>query len=172
MASTVTTLAIFKTLMLRSVDLDPNLDTATKAAMKVRIQNIASEQEVVLDQSKVLSAQGNASEVPATRSIKVLLGAPVSRVEFDPITYFVPVRVDGTHGVRGFLPGHAGASALPLVAQADLSIQYRLASSDAWAAFDRNTVLPEVTWIQFAVDIAQQLADSAVPALHIHAEQI
>lgn len=172
MASTVTTLAIFKTLMLRSVDLDPNLDASTKAAMKTRIQNIASEQEIVLDQPRVLSAQGNASENAAKRSIDVLLGAPASRVEFDPITYFVPVRVDGTHGVGGFLPGHAGASALPLVAQDEITLQYRLAASDPWADFDRSTVLPEVTWIQFAANIAQLLANSSVPAIHVHAEQV
>lgn len=174
MASTVTTFGVFKTLIQRSVELDANLDTATKAAIRTRLQNLPQEQEIVLDQSKASSVGGNVSENTTTRSINVALGAPGSpnRVEFDAMSFFVPVRIEGTEGIGGFMPGHAGSSALPLVVQADITVQYRLASGDPWATFDRTTILDEVTWVQFAVVIAEQDANGSLPALHIHAEQV
>jgi hypothetical protein len=173
MASTVTTFAVFQTLLQRSVDLDPNLDSATKAAMKTRIQNLAREQEIVLGQPKASSTSGAVTENPTTQSIDVAIAAlGTNRVEFDPIQFFVPVTVDGTKGVRGFMPGVAGTSVLPLVAQAGITLQYRLASGDPWSNFDRTTLLSEVTWIQFAANIADQVAASSLPDIHIHAEQV
>lgn len=173
MASTVTTFAVFQTLLQRSVDLDPNLDSATKAAMKTRIQNLVREQEIVLDQEKAQSVTGAVTENTTTKSLDVAIAAlGTNRVEFDPIQFFVPVTVDGTRGIRGFLPGHAGTSVLPLVAQSGITLQYRLSSGAPWATFDRTTLLQEVTWIQFAAAIADQVVASSLPALHIHAEQV
>lgn len=174
MASTVTTFAIFKSLLTQSVAANPSLDAATRAAMNTRISELANEDRIVLDQPKVQSVGGNVSEDTANGSINVALGVPGSpnRVEFDPLTYLVPVRVDGTKGIRGFLPGHAGTSVLPLVAQADISLQYRTSATAAWTNFDRTTVVDEVTWIQFAATIATQLANGSVPAINIHAEQV
>lgn len=173
MASTVTTFAVFQTLLARSVDLDPNLDSATKSSMKTRVQNLVREQEIVLDQPKALSVTGAVTENASSKSLDVAIAAlGTNRVEFDPIQLFIPVTVDGTRGIRGFMPGHAGTSVLPLVAQTGITVRYRLASGDPWATFDRTTLLPEVTWIQFAVDIADQVAASSLPAIHIHAEQV
>ena len=141
--------------------------------MKTRIQNLPREQEIVLDQSKAQSVTGAVTENTTTKSLDVAIAVlGTNRVEFDPIQLFVPVTVDGTRGIRGFLPGHAGTSALPLVAQSGITLQYRLAAGDPWATFDRTTLLPEVTWIQFAAAIADQVATSALPAIHVHAEQV
>lgn len=171
MASTVTTFAVFQTLLQRSIDLDPNLDTATKASLKTRAANLARQQDIVLDQSKLLSTSGQATEDIPNGAINV--GTPgVSGVEFDPMTFVIPLRVDGTKGVRGFLPGHVGTSANPLVDTTDITLKYRLASGDQYQKFDRTTVLDEVTWIQFAVDIVDPGILSALPALHVHAEQV
>jgi len=171
--STVTTFAVFQALLSRSVDLDPNLDSATRASIKTRVQNLQREQEIVLDQSKALSVTGAVTENTVSKSLDAAIAAlGTNRVEFDPISLFIPVTVDGTRGIKGFMPGHAGSSALPLIVQADITIRYRLAAGDPWSTFDRTTVLPEVTWIQFAVDIADQIATSSLPAIHIHAEQV
>jgi len=171
MASTVTTFAVFVTLLQRSIDLDPNLDTATKASLKTRAANLARQQDIVLDQSKLLSTSGQATEDVTNRAINI--GSPgVSGAEFDPMSFVIPIRVDGTKGVHGFLMGHAGTSSNPLVDQADITLKYRLASGDQYQKFDRNTVLDEVTWIQFSVDIVDPTALSSLPALHIHAEQV
>jgi hypothetical protein len=172
MASTVTTFAVFQTLLQRSVENDAYLDTATKAALRARIQFLAKEQEIVLDQAKTLSVSGSVTENVPNKALVVGTGAGPNRVEFDPMTMVVPRRVDGTHGIGGFLPGHAGTSVLALVPQDEISLQYRLGPSDAYQDFDRTTVLDEVTWIQFAADIDVQLANAALPAIHIHAEQL
>ncbi len=172
MASTVTTFAVFQTLLQRSIDLDANLDSATKAALKTRAQNLARQQDIVLDQPKALSASGNASELVADRAIIMAGVAGTGRVEFDPMTFTIPLRVTGTFGPRGFLMGTSGTSAVAQIVATALSLQYRTASADAWSNFDRSTVLDEVTWIQFAVDIGTQGAAASVPALHIHADQV
>lgn len=172
MASTVTTFAVFTALLQRSVQLDANLDAPTKASIMTRLQNLPREQEVVLDQGKALSVTGNATENVVTRSIDISAVTGTSRVEYDPMQFFVPLRIDGTKGIGGFMPGHAGTSVRALVAQEDLSIQYKLASSDPWSDFDRSTVLDEVTWVQFAANVATQSAIGSVPAIHIHAEQV
>lgn len=172
--SPVATFGLFQSLLSRSVDLDPNLDSATKASMKTRVANLAREQEIVLDWSRSNSVSGNVSENAVSRSIDVATGSPATpnRVEFDAIQFFVPVNVDGTHGVRGFLPGHAGTSVATLVDQGDMTLQYRLAASDPWSTFDRTSLLRDVTWIQFACNIANQSGATTLPAIHIHAEQV
>lgn len=174
MSSPVATFGVFQALLSRSVDLDPNLDSATKASIKTRVAYLAREQEIVLTEAGGFSFQGNCVDDIANRAIKVILGAPSTpnRVEFDPMIFSVPLRIEGNGGVRGFMPGASGASALPQVVTADITLQYRLAAADPWSNWDRNSLLPEVTWIQFAANIEDQLADSALPDLHVHAEQI
>jgi hypothetical protein len=172
MPSPVTTFAVFQALLQQSIDSNSYLDSATKAALKTRAANLPRQQDIVLDQSRVLSVSGNVAEDVPNRAIVASVGATVSRVEFDPMMFLVPLRVDGTKGVRGFLPGHSGTSQSAQVDAADLSLQYRLASSDAFQNFDRSTLLDEVTWIQFAVNIASQAGTVAIPALHIHADQV
>ncbi len=172
MPSTVTTFAVFRSLLTRSIDLDANLDSATKAAMKSRVAQLARQQDIVLDQAKALAASGNASESAADRTLLMSGVAGTGRVEFDPMTFTVPLRVTGTFGPRGFLMGTSGTSVVAQIVATALSLQYRTATGDAWSNFDRSTVLDEVTWIQFAVDISTQVAPVSVPALHIHADQV
>lgn len=172
MPSTVTTFAVFQTLLQRSIDLDPNLDSATKAALKTRAQNLVRQSDVVLDQSMVQTLSGFVTSDSANRCLLVGVGAGPSRAEFSAVQLVVPIRIDGTKGVRGFLPGHPGTSVVALIDSADISLQYRLSSSEVWRNFDRNTVLDEVTWIQFAADFATQVGTVSVPQLHIHAEQV
>lgn len=173
MASTVTTFAVFQALLLRSIDQDAYLDTATKAALKTRVQNLVREDEIVLDYKSVQSTAGFVSTNPETKTVDVAVGSGgTNRIEFTPLQYLVPLQIKGTEGIGGFLPGHVGSSSNTPIVQSALTLQYRLASADSWASFDRNTVLDEVTWVQFAVKIADQVGIVSVPAIHIHAEQV
>lgn len=172
MPSTVTNFAVTQSLLSQSIDSNSYLDAATKAALKTRVANLAKQQDIVLDQSKVLSTTGGCAENVPNRVVTVNTGAGPNRVEFDPMTFLVPLRVDGTKGVGGFLPGTIGTSQLPQVAAEDITLQFRLAASDAFQDFDKSTVLDEVTWIQFAANVAVQLALSALPVINVHAEQV
>lgn len=172
MPSTVTTFAVFQSLLQQSIDSNSYLDAATKAALKTRAANLPRQQDIVLDQSVALSVSGSVTEDVPNRTLAVDTGVGPNRVEFDPMIFVVPLRVNGTKGVRGFLPGHSGTSAVDQVVSADVSLQYRLASSDAYQNFDRSTVLDEVTWIQFAANVAVQTVASVLPAIHVHAEQV
>lgn len=173
MASAVTTFGIFQALLNRAVNADASLDSATRASMLVRIQDLARDVGVALDFSSVDSTGGLASVSEATRSIEVASGVTgANRVEWEPLTFSVPVVISGGAGTRGFLAGHVGASANAAVDSADISMQYRTGASEAWKAFDRNTVVDGASWIQFAANIADQVAAKALPALNLVARQV
>jgi hypothetical protein len=51
-------------------------------------------------------------------------------------------------------------------------MEYRLSSTDPWKSFDRNTVLEDVTSIQFAAAIADQAGAAALPGIVLIAQQV
>lgn len=168
-----TTFGIFQSLLTNSVNTDATLDAATKASMLTRITQLARGVPLLLDFSNVESSAGSVSIDDAAGSIEVAIGVlGTNRVVWDPQQFTVPVDIDGGAGERGFLPGHGGESANPLVALADISLQYRLATGDTWKPFTRNTRLSGVSWFQLAADIADQVAASAVPQVNLIAVQI
>lgn len=173
MPSAVTTFGIFQSLLTNSVNSDASLDPTTKASMLTRIAELAREAAVLLDFSNVESTVGQAAVAEATRSIEVVSGATGNnRVVWDLMTFTVPVTISGGLGTRGFLAGHVGASVNGPVVEADISLQYRLSSTDTWKAFDRNTILEDIITVQFAADIADQGSDAALPTLNLVARQV
>lgn len=166
--SSVTTFGIFKSLLTKAVTADASLDAGTRASMLSRINELARRDHLLLDHSNVESTAGNVAVNAAASAIEVTLGAVGNnRVQWSARSFVVPVDIDGTLGERGFLPGHGGQSALPLIALADISLLYRTSSTGVWQPFVRNTLLREVSWIQFAANIADQLANSALPQVNM-----
>lgn len=169
--SGVTTFGIFQSLLNRAVTADASLDEVTRASMLTRVAELARGVQLRLDHSNVESAQGLASVDAANNGIAIGTGG-TSRVEWDSRTFTVPVDIDGTAGEAGFLPGHGGDSGDPLVTVADISLQYRLSSAGAWQAFKRTTFLRNVEFVQFAADIADPGAPSALPQLNLQTIQV
>lgn len=173
MASPVTTFGITQSLLTNSVNLDSTLDATTKASLLSRINELTRHTPVLLDFSSVDSVAGQASVADATKSIEVLSGATGNnRVEWKLMTFVIPVNISGGLGTKGFLDGHVGASPQSAVPEADISMQYRLLATDTWKAFDRNTVLEEISSVQFAADIADQGSNAALPTLNLIAQQV
>jgi len=170
--STVTTLAIFKQLLTKSVNADTTLDDTTRASMLARIDDMTEDVALLLDYSNVESVAGQVSVDELNRSIEVATGATGNnRVIWNAMTFSVPVDINGGLGERGFLPGHVGSSGNSPVANADISLEYRFGNTDPWKKFDRNSFLEDVTAIQFAASIADQAGDAALPTLNLIAEQ-
>lgn len=170
--STVTTLAIFKQLLTRSVNADTSLDTTTRASMLARIEDMTSDVALLLDYSTVESVSGQVVLNGLNRSIEVGIGSTGNnRVIWSAMTFSVPVDICGGSGTQGFLPGHVGSSANPPVVTTDIIMEYRFSTADVWKKFDRNSFLEDVTNIQFAAAIADQVADAALPAINLIAEQ-
>lgn len=168
----VTTFEIFKNLLLNAVNGDSSLDTATRASMVTRVNELPREMILDLTVSNAESVQGSVSKEVANVALLVTTGSSGNnRVTWEEMEFPVPVQIDGTVGVKGFLPGHSGEATDPQVDVDDVSVQYRLGSSDDWKAFTRNTVLHGVSKIQFAADIADQGSESAMPNIHIRARQ-
>ncbi len=171
MASAVSTFGIFQSLLTSSVTNDTTLDAATKASMLTRINELARGIDLRLDISNVESVTGQAVKNEALNAIEI--GTPgTSRVEWNSMTFTVPVDIDGTAGEDGFLPGHGGDGADPLVTVADISLQYRLTAAGAWQAFRRTTLLKGVTFIQFAADVADPTLASVLPQINLVANQV
>lgn len=171
--ASVTTFGIFQALLNKSVNADASLDASTKASMLTRINELARRDHLLLDCNNFESGQGNVSVSLATSSIEVASGVVgTNRVQWAPRTFSVPVDIDGSLGARGFLPGHGGQSANPLVDLDDISLLYRTSSTGSWQPFSRNTILREVSWIQFAAAIADQVADAAMPQVNLILYQV
>lgn len=169
----VTTFGIFQSLLTNAVNSDATLDASTKASMLTRINELARADLLLFDVNNVLSVQGNVSKSEATQSIEVAIGAGgTNRVEWAAKQFTVPIDIDGTLGTRGFLPGHVGQSANPAVAMTDVSLFYRTSSNGTWLPFTRSTLLRGVTYIQFAANIADQLAVAALPQVNVPVYQV
>lgn len=177
----VTTFDIFKSLLQTAVNEATSIDAATKASMTTRITELPKQEIVDLTFANVDSAFGFVTVDDTNKSIEVAIGTPgTNRVEWNEMTWQVPRQIRGTPGTDGgagnggFWLGEIGTSATPAkVAEADITLQYRLGSADAkWKNFDDTTVLDGVTAIIFGADIADQGGAAAVlQALHIFAEQ-
>lgn len=175
MTSPISTFGIFQALLTRSVNADTSLDSSAKSAMLTRIRELTKDKLIELDYSNVESTGGNVTVSALTRSIEVALGVVGNnRVIWKPMTVAVPLTVAGTLTALGFFTGNVGASAHAALVAADIGLQYRFGPSDPlWKRFDRNLVLDdEVTTIQFAVDIADQIANLALPTLIVPASQV
>lgn len=171
--SGVTTFGIFQSLLTNSVNSDATLDETTKASMLTRVSMLARITDMVLHSGNVESSVGQVTVDESINEITVLTGATGNnRVIFDAVQMTVPVDVNGGAGESGFLVGHGGDGVNSLVAVADITMQYRLSATDAWKAFTRSTSLKNVTYIQFAVDIADQGSDAALPQMTVLAYQV
>jgi hypothetical protein len=170
--STVTTLAIFKQLLTKSVNADTTLDDTTRASMLARIDDMTEDVALLLDYANAESVSGQVTLDELNRSIEVATGATGNnRVVWESMTFAVPVDISGGLGTQGFLPGHVGSSANSPVATADISLEYRFSATDPWKKFDRNVLLEDVTTIQFAAAIADQGSDAALPTINLIPEQ-
>ena len=171
--SGVTTFGIFQSLMTNAVNNDATLDEATRASMLTRVAMLARLTDMSLRSDNVESTTGQVVVDESINEIGVLIGATGNnRVVFDAVQMTVPVDISGSAGERGFLVGHGGDGVNGLVAVSDITMQYRLGATDAWKAFTRSTSLKSVTYIQFAVDIADQIADAALPQMTVLAYQV
>lgn len=172
MVSPITTFGVFKSLLTQAVNNDGTLSSAVKSSMLARLNELPREVSIALDFSTVESVAGFVSVSPITRSVEVAIGASGSnRATWGLLNFGVPLTIGGVKTADGFFAGNAGASANPLVDITGVSLEYRLSATDAWKAFDRNTVLYGVTAIQFAAAVADQVAAVALPGLHLVAVQ-
>lgn len=170
--SGVSTFSVFKQLLQQSVDKNSSLDAATKATMTTYIAQLDENVLLELTFANHESTGGAVTINEALKAIEVAIAAlGTNRVEWEEMVFTVCHTIDGTKGEIGALLGHGGNSANALVAASDISLQYRLSSTDTWKAFDRQTVLTGVTRIQFAADIADQVAAGSLPTLTVIAVQ-
>ena len=170
--ATTTTFAIFQSLLRESVNKDTALDSATKAAMLARIDDLPRDVEVIFDFDNVDSTYGSVTVDQANKSIELAVGVlGTNRVEWEMMTFSVPVTISGVKTAIGAFMGNAGTSASALVSDTDLSFQYRTGASDSWKNFDKSTVLETVTSLQIAVNIADQVGVTALPGVVFIAKQ-
>jgi hypothetical protein len=169
-----TTYQVFQQLLKEAIDGSTTLSSTVKASLKNRVDAMPRREDRVLGVNEAESAQGNASLDTPNGSIEVALGVPGSpnRVEFKLVTFLTPVRIQGSDGSIGLLVGHVSESANAPVDTSDITAQYRLSATDTWKAWSRTTVIQSTKSVQFAVNVANQLADVALPQLWYLAEQI
>lgn len=165
-----TTFSMFQQLLKDAIDADGDLSDTFKAALKLRVDALPKYDPISLEASNVGSVV-NAIVDEATDSITVP-DTSSAQVEWDLITFSTPVRINGTVGTIGALLGHVGQGVNPAVAEADITLQYRLTSSGTYVAFGRTTVIPSVSTIQFRAIIATQTGDHDLPQLHMLPEQL
>lgn len=165
-----TTFSMFQQLLSESIDANSDLSDTFKAALKLRVTALPKYEPVSLTAENVDSTT-NAIVNAATNSITIA-DTFAGEIEWDLITFDTPVRIEGTIGEIGALVGHVGEGTNTVVANADITLQYRLSSSGTYVAFNRNTVLSSVTTIQFKAVIATQTGDHDMPQLHLLPEQL
>lgn len=158
-------------LLSEAVDADADLSDTMISGLKNRITYLSREELVTLGAENAESFTGDASVDEATNSITIVSGASPSTVIFEMSTFGTPCRVLGSKGDIGALVGHVGEGSNSPVANADISLTYRTSSSGTWIAFTRNTVLDNISTIQFKATIAAQGADADLPQLHVFIEQ-
>jgi hypothetical protein len=160
---------MFQQLLKNALDSYTCLDAALKSALKLRVDYLSPTELISLEASGVESST-NVTVNSALDSITALDGL-VGSVRFNMLTFPTPVRLDGTIGVIGALIGHIGQGTNPTVANADITISYRFATTDPWRPFNRMILVDNVTTIQFMLSIAAQTGDHDIPQLHIVANQ-
>lgn len=165
-----TTFSMFQQLLSESIDANSDLSDTFKAALKLRVTALPKYEPIALTSQNVDSLV-NATVDAATDSILCPDGT-TAEIEWDLITFDTPVRIEGTIGVMGALIGHVGQGVETPVADADITLQYRLSATGTYVAFTRDTVLAEVTTVQFKALIASQTGDHNMPQLHMLPEQL
>lgn len=165
-----TTFEVFKQLLSESIDDASDLSSVMKVALKERVDALPRVQLAILSSDNVLSVV-NAVVSEADGSITVEDG-DAGQVTFSLFEFDTPVRIDGTVGTIGALVGHIGQGTNPVVANADMTLSYRLGTTGAFKTFTRSTVLDPVSEIQFRLDVATQTGDHDVPLLYLVTEQL
>jgi len=165
-----TTFSMFQQILSDAVDAYSNLDTTFKSALKTRISALPKLERVSLTAENVESST-DATVSEANNSITVVSGSS-GTIQWEMANFSTPVRIDGTLGEIGALVGHVGGGSNTPIANSDINLYYRESSSGTYKAFGRNTVLNEVTSIQFQVITGTLGVDGDLPQLHILAEQL
>jgi hypothetical protein len=164
-----TTFSMFQQLLRNSINNDSSLEATLKAALLLRVDYLARDEQHIMGASEVNAITGGTVD-EATDSITFGTGVG-GDITFDLITFGTPVTIDGTKTAIGLLLGNVGQGSNPAVAEADITLQYRTSTSGAWKAFGRNVVLDGVSTIQFKATVAAQVADADMPKLHLVPEQ-
>lgn len=165
-----TTWELAKQQLTEAVEADADLSDVMKVALEARVDALPRTQLLKLSAANVLSST-DVTVSEANDAITVADG-DTGFVIFNLETFDTPVRIDGTFGPGGALVGHVGQGSNARVADADITLSYRLASSGTFKAFRRNTVLDAVDTIQFRVDVATQTGNHDLPQLYLVAEQL
>lgn len=176
----VTTFEAAKQLFLEAVN-EPAFSTnnaiiksgPTKAYLQLRIANLMRRDVISLDAAAVASVEGNVTLDTLEQAVEVATGAPVTpnRVTYAALAFAIPVRLLTSFGSKGFLVGAPGGSGATQIADADITLQYRFSAADPWKLLTRSTKLDEITAIQFALAIDDQIGNVSVPNLYIVVEQ-
>jgi len=161
---------IFKRLLTEAVSADEDLSATQIAEINARVAALTETELLELGSFNATGTIVDVTRSEETDSLTVLDGKAGS-VIFALHSFDTPVRVLGVYGVTGALIGTVGGGANDPVAEADITIQYRLASSGDFRSFNRNVVLTGVEQIQFKVIVATQTLDHDVPKLWIVCEQ-
>ena len=164
-----TTFSMFQQLLRNAINNDSTLESTLKAALLLRVDYLPRDEHHVMGASDVNAISGGTVD-EVTDSILVP-DAATAEITYDMITFGTPVTIRGTMAGIGLLLGHGGQGANPLVAEADITLQYRESESDAWKAFGRTVVLEDISTVQFKATVAVQTGDHDMPQLHVIPEQ-
>lgn len=165
-----TTFSMMQQLLKDAVDASATLTDVLKTALKARVDALPKFEPHAMTAANVAASTGAVVD-ESTNSIQWPIG-PGGTIDWDPITFATPVRIDGTIGAIGALVGHDGLGPNSPVATADITLQYRLTAAGAWLAFGQTIVVDETSFFQLRAAVAAQVADVDMPQLHIFAEQL
>jgi hypothetical protein len=164
-----TTFSMFQQLLRNSINNDTSLEATLKTALLLRVDYLCRDEHHVMGAAQVNAISGGTVD-EATDSITVP-DATGAEITYDLITFGTPVTISGTMATIGLLLGHIGQGTNPVVAEADISIQYRETDADTWKAFSRTVVLENISTVQFKATVATQTGDHDMPQLHVIPEQ-
>lgn len=165
-----TTFSMFQELLKDSINANSSLSSTMAAALLLRVDALPKYEPHALTAQNVNAITGGTVD-EATDSITVPSGSG-AEITWDLISFSTPVRIEGVDGPFGVLVGHVGQGSNSPVANADITLQYRETTTGTWRSFTRNTVLDEVSSVQFKATVGTQGADADMPQLHVIAEQL
>jgi len=165
-----TTFSMMVQLLSESVDANTSLTDIMKTALKARLAVLPAFEPNEFTSGNVESSTG-ATIDQANDSITIASGDSAT-IEWDPITFGTPVRIEGADTEIGALVGNVGQGTNSPVANADITLQYRDVASGTWKAFGRTVRIDETSYFQLRALIATQGDDADLPQLHIIAEQL
>lgn len=165
-----TSFAIFKRLLTEAVSADDDLSDAQIAEINARVAALTETELLEIGSANATGTIVDVTRSEADDSLTVADGDTGS-VIFAMHDFDTPVRVMGWYGVTGALIGTVGGGSNTAVAEADITLHYRLTAAGSWRSFNRNVVINDVESIQFRVTIALQAGDHDIPKLWIVCEQ-